>query len=119
MVEIHAVTFLVEDTQATLCHSLLTGEVHLILLPVFAVDGNGLFVDNLVVLVNQFYTNLSRLAVGSMQTSIDREEIFHVFLEAHAEESVVVDTTTLLTMTGIEDGYIVRVAFESRAVGAQ
>ena len=119
MVEIHAVTFLVEDTQTTLSHSLLTGEVHLILLPVFAVDGNGLLVDNLVVLINQFYANLCRLAVGSMQTSVDREEIFHVFFEAHAEESVVVDTTALLTMTGIEDGYIVRVTVKGRTVGAQ
>ena len=114
VIEVYTVAAFQEDAQESFLHSAVGGERCGGLLPLAGLDGDGLFVDGHVLVVHQFDAYPCLLALQIVQTGIDREVVFHAFLQAHAEEAAVFQPGELLVVAGRLEHHVVRVAVESR-----
>ena len=67
------------------------------LLPLIIGDVDDLLGNDIILGIDEFYTNLALLAIDEMQTAIYGEIVLHILLQAHAEEATVLKTSLLLT----------------------
>ena len=113
VVEIYALrTFLQIYTHQTLGIGLRRGKGSCKLLPLIIGDVDDLLGNDIILGIDEFYTNLALLAIDEMQTAIYGEIVLHILLQAHAEETAVLKTSLLLAGTGTLECYIMRVAVE-------
>ena len=113
VVEIYALrTFLQIYSHQTLGIGLRRGQGSCKLLPLVVGDVDDLLGNDIILGINQLHTDLALLAIDEMKTAIYGEIVLHILLQAHTEETTVLQTGLLLTRTGTLESYIMRVAVE-------
>lgn len=82
------------------------------LLPLVVGDVDDLLGNDIILGIDQIHTDFALLAIDEMKTAIYGEIVIHILLQAHTEETAVLQTSLFLTRTGTLKSYIMRVAVE-------
>ena len=110
MVEVNRALSFKVDTHQPLCIGPGRLQSNGVFLPVVTCNGYLLLGHHLIITAHQFHTDLRR----SCGTRINREMIIHALLQSHTEETPVLQSGELITMSRFLQGNIVRITIKCR-----